>query len=492
MISYTNQIQILHFSDLHFGEHHICNPPNSASKNGMPTMGSLISKDLVNDFDGSTPDYTDYSVHTDSPLLIAVSGDFTQKALHKEFQEASEFLDTLATKKLLNRKIDKMNFFMVPGNHDVKFSESTSDERFQSYCSFYNRFYEGIRPPQLAHKPENLTQIHLREIDGNKILIAEVNCCIYVEKDTVDSSRGQVDFNTIGKLRTELEKITLETPDINDYIKLVIIHHHIVLLPSYIEPGRGVDSIMNAGYLLELLSEFNFHLILHGHKHYPQIFTYEPMPLWSEGSTKIPQVVIAGGSCGSKELPANISNKACNTYGLITIKWHPEAKQARIKVLTRGLIRTSATPLSPDRWKWETVNISDRVISPYNSIPKVGSLSSTILEDDTKRNLQYKLQRYAMPVAEVMPSLIAGQAYEVRAWIIQHRPDLNDLPDLVKVEWSAGERFKKIICLKIDNPKFSISYHYWGPMLIQAKLFFSDGYEAEAYVYARMPKDESE
>jgi hypothetical protein len=31
------------------------------------------------------------------------------------------------------------------------------------------------------------------------------------------------------------------------------------------------------------------------------------------------------------------------------------------------------------------------------------------------------------------------------------------------------------------------TFHYWGPMLIQARLEFSDGSAQEAHVYARMP-----
>jgi len=36
-------------------------------------------------------------------------------------------------------------------------------------------------------------------------------------------------------------------------------------------------------------------------------------------------------------------------------------------------------------------------------------------------------------------------------------------------------------------PDFAVSFHYWGPMLIQAELEFDDGQKARAYVYARLP-----
>lgn len=491
MSTYTSQIQILHFSDLHFGDYHICNPSPTASKAGIPTLGDLVSDDLQLDLGATITDKTDYSKQSECPLIVAVSGDFTQKAAHKEFEEASGFLDKLLSKKLLNRTVTKDQVFMVPGNHDVQFMQSSQDERFQPYCSFYNKFYKDVRAHQNSFEPTGLTQIHVKEVDGNKFLVAEINCCMYVEKDTVDSSRGQVDFDSIKKLRKDLEKIASEKSDLNQHIKIVIIHHHVVLLPSFIEAGRGVDSIMNSGYLLELLSEYEFHLILHGHKHYPHIFNYEPVPLWDNSTNKIPQVVIAGGSCGSKELPTEVSDKACNTYSVITVKWHPSAKQARVKVITRGLKRTASKPLTPDQWTWSTVNISDKVIAPYQTIPRIGNFKIADLEDDKKRIDQYAHQRFHMAVAEVMPSLIPGQAYEVRAWITAHRPDLYEGPKLTKVEWTAGPKFKRIICLEDSNPNFSFSYHYWGPMLIQAKLIFEDGYESLAFVYARMPKDES-
>lgn len=491
MSTYTSQVQILHFSDIHFGEHHICNPTATASSSGMPTLSALIGDDLQKDFGATVTDKTDYSSQVESPLVIAVSGDLTQEASHKEFQDALKFLEDLSSKTFLNRKITKENIFVIPGNHDVRFAQPTQDERFQPYCSFYNRFYKGIRTHQDSFEPIGLTQIHLRNIDNNKYLVAEINCCMYVQKDTVDSSRGQIDFDSLKKLRKELERITSENEDLEDYIKIAMIHHHVVLLPSFIEAGRGVDAIMNAGYLLELLSEYGFHLILHGHKHYPHIFTYEPVPLWMESNDRIPQVVVAGGSCGSKELPTEISDRACNTYSVITIKWHPKAKQARINVITRGLKRTSIKPLTPDQWKWNTVNISDKTIAPYKTIPNIGNFQLEKLNDDTTRLERYKYQRYCMAVAEVMPSLIPNQAYEVRAWITEHRPDLNKTPPLVKVEWTAGNNFKNVVCSKKDNPNFSFSYHYWAPMLIQAKLTFEDGYEALAFVYARMPKEET-
>ena len=489
--NYTSEIQILHFSDMHFGSKNISRPLDlTNTQDGYKELGELITEDLRTTFAKEYQFQSELDNQT-PPLIIALSGDFTQEAKKEEFSEANDFLNKLLSNDLLDRKISKEDIYMIPGNHDVVFDKKTEDERFQPYCSFYNQFYENIRPPQLSHKPIGLTQIHTIEKEGNKVLLTEINCCMYVEKDTVDQSRGQVSMAAIGKLEAELKELSQKT-DLKEYIKVAIIHHHVVLMPSLIEPKRGVDAVQNARALLELLSAFDFHLILHGHKHYPQIFTYDPLPLWVQNKNKIPQLIISGGSCGSRELPSG--RDACNTYGLITIKWHPNACQARIRIVTRGLMRNGQTnELPPHQWTWETINISDKILTPYKTLPSRGHVTLDNLKNDSLRISQYEKLRGRFPVVEILPSLIPEQAYEARVWIVAHKEDefnLDPEEALIKVEWSAGENFLVITANVDDNSNFCSSFHYWGPMLIEAKLIFKDGYEASTFLYARMPKTE--
>jgi 3',5'-cyclic AMP phosphodiesterase CpdA len=70
---------IAQISDLHFGRH-----------------DCTVMEDLLT------------SVNDNRPDLVAVSGDFTQRARHAEFVEARRFLDRILQPKLV-----------VPGNHDV-------------------------------------------------------------------------------------------------------------------------------------------------------------------------------------------------------------------------------------------------------------------------------------------------------------------------------------------------------------------------------------
>src|SRR6266850_3541000 len=96
---------IIHLSDLHFGR-----------------VDRRIVAPLVAAIDELAPD------------LVAVSGDFTQRARTREFTEARAFLETLRFPRLV-----------VPGNHDVPLYNVA--RRFLSPLGRYRRFIaEDLQP----------------------------------------------------------------------------------------------------------------------------------------------------------------------------------------------------------------------------------------------------------------------------------------------------------------------------------------------------------
>lgn len=487
----TTQIRILHLSDLHFGSHHICNPDDGVALNGVPTLSQLLIDDLNNTDWSDSNDSSLKMLESQTPIIIVISGDFTQQADNSEYKQALRFLEKLTTENVLDKTIPRRLVFMVPGNHDVVFSESDPNLRFQPYVSFYNEFYEKYRSPIFAHRLTDMSQVHV--LDDLNLIIAEVNCCSYVEKDTINASRGQVDQSSIAKIRRELSAI--DNSKLKNYIKIVFLHHHPILLPSFIENGRGNDSILNSRSFLRLFKEFGFHLLLHGHKHFPQTFSYDPESAWTTSNDSPAQLVISAGSSGSSELPNG--NGVCNSYNLITFKWHPAAQQARVRIKTRGLVRTDDIgPLDFDQWTWKNLKTIDRSLTPYPTMPlpglgsqfvTSGSIENQLEINDTNSNRRKKYDdlRYYIPVIEVMPSLIPGQAYEARVWIVHHGHQ--QLPPPEEVTWYAGPMFERQVCFFSNNPSFCTSFHYWGPMLIQATLKFEGGYESEHFIYARMP-----
>ncbi len=57
-----------------------------------------------------------------------------------------------------------------------------------------------------------------------------------------------------------------------------------------------------------------------------------------------------------------------------------------------------------------------------------------------------------------------------------------------EVRWSAGKRFPMVTVRREDDDKFCAVFNYWGPMLVQGQLKFSNGETTFVHVYARMPE----
>ncbi|MFO1208176.1 MAG: metallophosphoesterase [Amaricoccus sp.] len=478
------QIKILHLSDMHFGGKSICRPEDpSGSKAGYPKLHELVLTDLAD------PGWEDsvWAPHrpTDpgTKLIVAATGDFTQIAAGDEFDEATEFLSAFASAPVLGHSVPKNQIFMVPGNHDVAFRLSDPVHRFKEYSIFYSSFYDGFRPAILPKDVQKFSQIH--EIEDASTIIAEINSCYYVEKETEDESRGQIDKAALAALRKQLQSLP---DDRARWLKIALVHHHPVLIPSFVEAGRGVDAILDAKSLLRLLRDHGFHMVLHGHKHYPHVFSYDPEPAWGVGKLTA-QLVVAGGSCGSTGLPPGMGR--ANTYNLITLKFNPDSRQTRAEVVTRGLVREGVGEgLDPDEWHWTTLRSYDRVLSSYEHLPLPEPAIHEPLPQEADamekaRAAEYGRLRGNMPVVEVLPSLMPGQGYEARAWLVQ-QGSWAERP--MEVTWSCGKHFYRQILHENAGPNFTVSFHYWGPMLIQVQMKFETGDPVWAFVYARLPE----
>jgi predicted MPP superfamily phosphohydrolase len=171
-----------------------------------PITARVLLKDLASDvwreFEWTVPE----SGMDQTPLLLAATGDLTQTAGQNdatEFDKAREFLSGLASAPILGSEIGLRNVFVVPGNHDVIFDQKNPKQRFAPYCTFYNELFKSIQPElrDFARPEEarSLSQIHT--FPEARFLVAEINSCFYVEKDSIDQSRGQVDVETISSLR---------------------------------------------------------------------------------------------------------------------------------------------------------------------------------------------------------------------------------------------------------------------------------------------------
>ena len=478
MATQTRQLAILHLSDLHFGREHRFDPPPTPRGDlpvrvGYPTLLEKLQEDLAASDD------------TDSPMLICITGDLTTTATVEEFQQAETFVKGLIADPILGQEVTRDRLFMVPGNHDVEFELRKEEFRWQQWVDFYNRLYRTT-----FQRERVIDMVELRHLSDVGAVVLVLNSALYIEKGSADEDRGHVDGRQLDKVEEALERFGSD--GLKSYIKIAIIHHHPVLIPSLAEPGRGYDAVHNSGMLLALLRRYGFHLLLHGHKHNPHLFTDDSRGAFGN-TTHQPIYIVAGGSVGSTHLPDG--PKRANTYNRILVKWHPEAGQSRIIVETRALsvFREDGTERIPGRWSWHTLAEDDRSFYGSRRLPPVKASSkipydvAAMKQCEDERVAEYVASRGNIPVIEVIPSVIAGQAYEARVWIVPHRrEEPQGVP--VRVLWSAGPKFPTLIVRQDEDPDFCATFDYWGPMLIQARLEFRDETSACMHVYARVPQ----
>jgi hypothetical protein len=262
-----------------------------------------------------------------------------------------------------------------------------------------------------------------------------------------------------------------------------------VLIPALVEPDRSYDAVLRAGDLLNILNKYGFHLILHGHKHWPCTFTVDNRNGYDATFVR-PILIVAGGSVGSRELPKGVDT---NCYNRILVKWNSDTDECRVQVDTRGLIKVDddGRPFpTRSEWYWKSLRVDDRTFYRHERVPasllgQSNLLDGPIPDFETQRQAEYVRLRGNLPVVEVRPSFQPFQKYEAVFWIVPHNRKPDQVP--VSVTWSAGPRFPAFYIPSAQDPRFRASYAYYGPMLIQATLEFKDGNKEHAYIYCRFP-----
>ena len=475
----VRQLTIVHLSDVHFGAKHRFEPARTSAgdqpnERNYPSLLDKLQEDLAEEAPGC-------------PVVVVISGDLAQIGSYEEFEKAEDFVRGLTKGTLLGVPCPLPNIFLVPGNHDVAFDSDKTGERWQRWVDLNNR----LRNTSVDRdRPWDLEAVEDR-LDDLGAIVATLNSAAYVQKGTEDAVRGRLDNTQIERLKRDLE--TIESDRLESAIRIAIIHHHPVLIPDLVEADHNYDAIHNSANLLTVLREFGFHLLLHGHKHNPHVFTEDSLPAYPKGD-RHPILIVAGGSVGSTELP----ERCGNCYNRIDVKWNPNAEQTRIRVRTRGLriFDENDKKLMPGEWEWCDVRVDDRQFIEGEEIPvavggKAHDFDETADGDaDARRSREYRRVNFYFPVAAVMPSLQFGQVNEVRLWMVRHelREPIDRGPSLACVTWSAGPRFEVITVRAEEDRSFCATLHYYGPMLVQAAMKFEDGSTEDAYIYIRLPE----
>jgi len=186
---------IAHLSDLHFGRH-----------------DAAVAEALI------------ASLKAERPDLIVISGDFTQRARHRQFVAAAAFLRHLPAPVLA-----------VPGNHDVPLYNVA--RRILDPLGRYRRYISSELQP--LFEDDELAVLGLNTARASEIVNGRLS---YSQADVIHAAFAHKSLKQM---------------------RIVVLHH--ALMPPPGHPDHA--TLRRAGMALEAMAAAEVHLVLAGHHH---------------------------------------------------------------------------------------------------------------------------------------------------------------------------------------------------------------------------------
>ncbi|MRV75803.1 hypothetical protein GJ700_29230 [Duganella sp. FT92W] len=200
--------------------------------------------------------------------MLCITGDISHKANPNEFRHANDVVSKLAV--ALN--IPEEQVYYVPGNHDVHWPVMQLQP--QTFWQQY-RYKPLLQPDLIFQRRHNEKKIGAFDTDphfvvwhSEKRLIVGINSAAFDAPEPEHGKHhGIVHQETLDSLENYLNSISIAS----DELRICLLHHHPINY-SDVNPNYPDFSLAtNAGNLFELLSRNRFDLIIHGHRHIPQL-----------------------------------------------------------------------------------------------------------------------------------------------------------------------------------------------------------------------------
>lgn len=238
---------------------------------------------------------------------LILPGDITDSAQPREVHLASEFIIQVAD--ALHVSQDKILF--TPGNHDVDWTvfdpnDDTGIRWGQRYDPIGHNNY-AFRPIIEQGDGDILSAPYFIVWEFDDLLVVAYNSSSHDTPSPKEAiHHGLADQNHIYAIR---ERLT-QWEQTDGRIRLFMVHHHMIDFNSPMPNSPDFSLMTNSDGLLSLLHDFEFDLIIHGHKHHPRFDTHS-----TQTHSHIP--ILCSGSL-SVEIDTQWSGTIDNQFHMIT------------------------------------------------------------------------------------------------------------------------------------------------------------------------------
>jgi len=223
--------RIAHLSDVHFGAH---DPAVVAGAEAWLTA--------------------------ERPDLVAISGDFTQRAKVEQYREAGPFLDRLEAAGLAT--------LGVPGNHDVPLYDLV--QRFTRPLHRYRRFIDDELCPWF---------------ESERLAVLGINTA-----RSLTFKDGRISHEQMALIRERFRAVP------EDRTKILVTHHPLFEMPIG-EAGAPSEAVGRQSAALDAVADAGVHILLAGHFH--RSFTQSARRMVKNAG---PALVIQAGTATSTRL----------------------------------------------------------------------------------------------------------------------------------------------------------------------------------------------
>lgn len=300
-------MRILVLSDLHIGNKsrskELCPYPEGVYKDG----------NLVSSFISVAKQYQKEAGNFE---FLIIAGDITNQSNLIEYDCGSKFLNKLVTEL----KIDLSKVIFVPGNHDVDWSVLEgktiyTDEKPLRRSHKYNTLKDTNHIFSALACPDLVTAPYIKKWVYDDVVYFGFNSAWH--DDVIEEHHfGLILPEQIEELRRQF----VET-NFSNKLKIFLVHHHLHQFSNPHPSWRDISTMQNAQPLLELLTEFEFNFVIHGHRHQPNFHST------TINNSKNINILCSGSYCC--EIPTSVAGHIGNVFHIIEFDDIPKC-QGRI------------------------------------------------------------------------------------------------------------------------------------------------------------------